>query len=404
MRRPGPGVHGHARRLSRPMARLLRAAATHRDFAHPLPARLLNGVDARAIGPAAEMHRVAGPVYLALRELERVPESTLVELRAAYQDGVARHLKAVAALRFVADTLGRSTRPWVVFKGPVLAAACYPRPDLRRYTDLDLLVRPRDLGQVVADLEAVDCEVLDRNWDFIDDQNIGEIHLKTSDGVYVDLHHDLVYDRAKRERFRVDVDAALTRATPVSVGTGEFPTFSPEDSVLHLALHSALAGADKLGWLMDVDQSLRRRPPDWNELTARAAEWRVNLVAHVILHRCAVVLGTPVPIEVLKQLASNAAWRAGVRLVHRLDPVERLAGGRSPSRTVARVASGDTTTSVQMLGRGLVRTASAPFGRGRAAVLANHVTALSYDSGGSERRDALFRRLASTESGEAIPP
>ena len=383
----------HGRRLPRPMGHALRALAAQAQAGHDAPLNL-NQLDIAALTKAATFHRLLAPLHLATRNDSSMPAATAATLLDAYRDGIGRHLRASSTLATVADAL-RGIR-WVVFKGPALVA-CYQRPDLRRYFDLDLLVHPATLGSSVHALEAAGFTVLDRNWVFIDEQRIGEIHLMSPDGVPVDLHHDLVYNDTRRSRYRVSGSEALERAVQVPVSGGAYPTFCAEDAVLHLVLHASLAGADRLGWLLDIDQTVRARSPDWALVAARATDWGLSLASHVVLHRCVHLLGTPVPRAVLRELATNPAWRTMVETSQWWSGVQRATGGPSWSRTLARVAVSDLNTSVRLLGSGIARTLTRRGHVDRRDGSADDSTALAFDAGGIERREAFFARLAAEQ-------
>ena len=387
-------------RLPRTLGELLRRAAVDHDYGSPLPdaAALLGDLDPDLLPAAARAHRVSGAVQLALGEGNVPLEGWGAELRADYAQGLGTHLRGLASLELASSALAAADLPWLVFKGPVLAAACYPRPDLRRYEDVDLLVRSRDMGTAVAALEAAGCQVLDRNWDLIDEAELGELHLLSPTGMVLDLHWDLIHRRDRRSRFSIDVREMLGRASSLDLGPVRAPTLDPVDSVLHLAVHSALAGASRLGWLMDVDQSLRRRGPDWTELVSRAHAWQAAVVVHLVLERCRSTLGSPVPAEVLRELQSGRVWRGLVHGVQALDPAARSTGRRSPAEALARASSRTPGSTLRTLvanrrrNRAIHHAPEADSGRDP-----SRPGSVMFESGGAERRAAYFERLAEAD-------
>ena len=101
----------------------------------------------------------------------------------------------------------------------------YGQPDLRGYTDLDVLVSPADLPAAVTAL-------LDGGWPFIDWQSsldrrppMGELHLTGPAGTPVDLHWHLFYRAARPSRGRLDPAAlvAARRYTRIGGGLGADP-------------------------------------------------------------------------------------------------------------------------------------------------------------------------------------
>src|SRR4051812_37336728 len=57
------------------------------------------------------------------------------------------HLRAMADLRVIKEVLDDAGIEWLLFKGPVLSEVVYQRPGARSSLDLDVLVRPDDVGR-----------------------------------------------------------------------------------------------------------------------------------------------------------------------------------------------------------------------------------------------------------------
>src|SRR5688500_15332306 len=87
-------------------------------------------------------HRVANAVFLGIREAVDPDHPAFHRLQREYIDNVARHLRTLADLAELGPVLDTAGIPWMVIKGPVLAETIYPRPDLRSYDDLDVVVQP----------------------------------------------------------------------------------------------------------------------------------------------------------------------------------------------------------------------------------------------------------------------
>jgi hypothetical protein len=345
------------RRLPRAVAALLRTVARDdRTTGQATVDDLIRAVRPTddLVGPA-RLHRLTAPLYLGLRDSAVAAPQVVSALRADYLAGLAAHVRGLAALHDASAALGPGDMPWAVFKGPVLAERSYRRSDLRPYLDLDVVLPPATVRTALGLLEGAGFTVLDRDWELLRQRRIGAIHLRAPSGIVVDLHHDLVFSGDKRARYAVDLAQILNRAEPMLLGAESYLTFDPTDTLLHLSLHATLSGADRLGWLMDVDQTVRHRPPDWDELVRRAHEWRLALVVHVMLDRCVTSLGTPVPRDVLPALQPRRAWRAVVRSAHRVGPVEQIGGAASLARAVARTAGGDTRSSRRMTVSGAQR-------------------------------------------------
>lgn len=343
--------------LPRPVADLLIASARNRDWDEPVPRieALLPLVDADTVVDAASAHGVLGCVHLSVAATARDETALSIELAAAHRDQMATHLRARHALRSVAGTLDRAGVPWVVLKGPVLASYLYERPDLRGYLDLDVLVQRPAFADAVSALEAAGLEHLCRSWQHVLDERAGEIPMHHPVGIVVDLHWDLVNRGAVRQAFAIDTGAMLERSRIVDLGDGPVPTFDETDTLLHLAVHDALSGGNRLVWTKDIEQATLAEPPDWDRLVARAHEARCALPAAVMLDRTAQVMQIDLPKEVLRALDPGRGWLTLDRLARNVPPLERSAGAGSLSRLVSRATRATPGDSYAQLLRSIRR-------------------------------------------------
>ncbi|HEY5184340.1 MAG TPA: nucleotidyltransferase family protein, partial [Actinomycetes bacterium] len=250
---------------------------------------------------AAVRHGVAGYLQLAMA---RDP----VALSALAREGLsdvcraqfARHVRLSAELVQVGHLLDERDIPWVSFKGPVLAETAHRRPDLRAYVDLDLLVDGEDLPLALTTLEDAGCRLLERNWPRMGHLLPGQVHLLTPAQTLLDLHWHVLDDPALRRDARMDSSTLISRSRPVALPTGPVPTFDPADTVVHLCVHAAQSGGNRLIWLVDIDRALALTGLD--EVVDRALEMRVGPAVEVMLRRARAVLGTPVATGQLRRL------------------------------------------------------------------------------------------------------
>jgi len=264
----------------------------------------------------AKFHRVDGLVYERLREVPSAPQHVLVELAARYQAAVTNHMRALWALKLVADVLDGIGCRWAVFKGPVAVESLYEGvPGRRGYLDLDVLVEPAALGDALLQFEHNGGRVLDRNWIGMRRQMRGELHISLPIDVPIDLHWNLI--DMHRRRMNLDTDAMLERARPISIGGLSVRTLDPVDTTIHLAFHAAYSGADRLLWLKDVERAAAILHPDWEELTARAERANVGRGVGLILERCRRTLRADIPEHVGPSLV-------GSRLLRFADAVDRI--------------------------------------------------------------------------------
>lgn len=330
----------------RAVGELLRAVCRGDDVPAPRPLP----VDDVVAG--ARHHRVSPLTHVRLRE---TAPAVAEVLRPDRDVAKSLHIRSGMLLAHVSDLL--ADIPWVVFKGPVLSELAHPVPGVRPYGDLDLLVAPQDLRAVSRALLAAGWEVGDYEDMLRNPQTPGEMHWFTPAGVQVDLHWAMINMGSRRRLFRIDTDALLSRRRRVRIGLAQAWTLDEADGLVHVALHAALAGANRLGWLLDVDQ-LSRQVGDWPAVAARATEWGAQAQLALALRRATATLGTPVPGDVYRMLGTTLPLRVVLDAVDRLFPVARQRRDASPSRLVARaVRPGAARTLAQVArsaGQGVV--------------------------------------------------
>lgn len=273
----------------RPLAALLVEAVRGSDAADLCEP--LRGTSAEKLLGAGRLHRVTPAVERVVRSWDRPPDGWLPMLTAVKHHQLVRHLRSVAELRGIGAVLDAADIPWVAVKGPVLAGAVWPAPNMREYFDLDVVVDRRRFADALEALTRTGATLVDRNWPEIRRTGWGELSLRTAAGTPLDLHWHIAVPAALRRDFAIDVEGMLDRRRPIELGGAVVPTLDPEDTVVHLAFHAAQAGANRLMWLADVGFALAAADVAQVERRARAAG--VWLPVRMVLDRVHRVLGLP---------------------------------------------------------------------------------------------------------------
>lgn len=303
-------------------------------------------LDALNAGPAlpaaAERHGVPGFVRLFLVSLGAAGveglDATLLALDHARLAGLHVHLRALADLATIAPTFEAARIPWAVLKGPALAELVYPRPDLRSYGDLDLLVAPEAFGDALEALEALGGRVLDLNWRLAAEMVRGEISLALPSGTQLDLHWHPINDVAVRRRLGLRTEELLGRAQVANLRGVSSRVLGPLDSLVYVAVHGCLSGGYRLVWLEDVHRSVVAFPPGWEELLADASDGGVSFLVGLMLDRVRRLRRTPVPSGLVEALLGGAPGRLLAAPGNLLATPSRLVRGRHTGRVVCESA------------------------------------------------------------------
>ena len=178
----------------------------------------------------------------------------------------------------------------IPYKGPVLALTAYGNLALRPITDLDILIRPRDLRRAQTILRAAG---------FRDETSFSPqeeaVHLDancermlTNARVILDVHWQVM---PKFFYFPLDLDGVWRRLIPLMLAGARVNTLALEDAVLILCVHGAKHIWKRLEWVMSVAELARAQTRlDWDALLGRARATGVErmvalgfLLAHQLL-------------------------------------------------------------------------------------------------------------------------
>ena len=275
----------------------------------------------------AALHRVVPFLAGAVRTSEvPVSDEAAASLARTHATRTAAHLRVLADLDRVRSSLDARSVPFLIVKGPVLSEHLYPSPDLRTYEDLDLLIPPGSFERAVDALREGGSLLLDRNWALTRADTRGQLHFHLPMGTLADVHWHLLNRESVRESFAITTDDLFERSREVDVGGRSIPTLDPVDTLLHIALHAALSGSDRLIWLKDVEQALVVDQPPWDAVIKRARAWKAGRSVAITLNRARRSLGAPIPDEVLDDLFASRLWRGLSDRIDRRSPTEQSVG------------------------------------------------------------------------------
>lgn len=225
-----------------------------------------------------------------------------------------------------------------------------------------------------------------RNWRLLTTALPSELQMSTASGAILDLHWHLMVERHLRLLRRIDTGELIGRYRDVVIGGSILPTIDATDTLIHLCVHGADSGGDRLLWLFDVHSAVCSEPPDWPEVVERAARYRVRGQVALMLRRSLRVFGTSVPGPVLDQLGQNG-WSAVDVIAGVLAPIGAAYPRGSLGRSIARATREHPSHGArELLRRGAAWSwAGGPWGPDPSVLVPGSVNPGSalFDSGGS---------------------
>lgn len=243
--------------------------------------------------------------------------------------GWLRHRLGVEALRALLDAFERAAIAVIPLKGPLLAEALYDEPGLRPFTDLDLLVRRRDVPRAVALLATLGYRALEHERPIAYELAHATAACfvpagSTGISYPVDLHWGLVGFPAGVAPRTLDAEEVWAHAVTEERWGRPILQLCREDLLLYLALHLAvhhpLGG---LPWQLDLALLVRRgQDLTWERVTERARGWGVAGAAYFALRLVEDRFAPGVPASALARLRPRGPRGA------LLDRIARSSGAR----------------------------------------------------------------------------
>lgn len=283
---------------------LLSCARSRMDGASAAGARaaLARGIQWEQLLRTAELQGVAPLLHANLDRLfpGQIPSPHAERLRQACRGVARRNLSLVAELRRLLQQFEGRCIPAIPFKGPMLATSAYGSLTLRRFRDLDVLVRERDgdaARRLLAELGYVlGYHVRGQEYHFVDEGR----------QVMVDLHQ-----RIASSYFPVpaDFDVIWGRSRPVSLGGWMVRGMAPEDTAFGLCVHLAkdyCTWKERLSQLCDLAELMTTEPAlPWDRVLDHARATGGERIVLLALWLTRELLGTSLPDAAVARLASD---------------------------------------------------------------------------------------------------
>ncbi|HEX6729321.1 MAG TPA: nucleotidyltransferase family protein, partial [Pyrinomonadaceae bacterium] len=273
----------------------------------------------------ARRHSVVPLVYTQLREhaSDLVPSKHLIRFKENYQENVARNLVLTAELVRVLTSLSGAGVEAVPFKGPVLALFAYDHLALRRFVDLDIIVRKEDvfkakdvlldLGYAVSGALSSDQEAL-----LLRTQHSVQFELEGR-RILTELHTEVASHLFASS---VSANDLWSQLITLRLNDREVRSLSAEDLLFSLSVHGSRHLWERLSWICDIAELISRHDVDWTSLMSRAARTDCERMFYLGPFVAQALLETDLPREVRSKLENDSRLKSLAREIR-----ERLFNG-----------------------------------------------------------------------------
>jgi hypothetical protein len=257
----------------------------------------------------ARRHAVVSLLYLQLsREgANFIPPAELAKLKLQYHQNSARNIilsEELCRLSRLFSSCGIETIP---YKGPVLALFAYGDLGLRRFVDLDVIVRKSDVPRA-RDLLLAEGYALAKSLSVAQQ----DLLLRTQ--------HNLQFARDERRLLlelhwevaphlfasSVQENELWQNLETINVRATEMKTLSADDLLFSLCVHGSRHLWERLGWICDVAELVARHEINWPELLQRAVAADCERMFLLGVHLAHKLLDAPLPPSVRQRCAVDA--------------------------------------------------------------------------------------------------
>ena len=265
-------------------------------------------VDWEYVYGQARRHAILPLVYTHLSSIaaDIIPVDQLARLKEKYQSNAARNVLLTAELCHILETFEGAGIEAVPYKGPALAVYAYENLLLRRFVDLDILVRKADVLRAKEALEA-EGFVCSTSWTSAQQALLlrtqHNLALSREAGrLVVELHWEvasgLFASSLQAEEFWGRLGTMLLNNVTVR-------NLAAEDLLLSLCVHGAKHLWERLAWICDVAQVIKTQEIDWSVLIARSGSTANQRMLFLGVHLANKLLGAPLPEHVRGQIEQD---------------------------------------------------------------------------------------------------
>lgn len=276
---------------------------------HAFPPHPLTGPAWDELLAAVRRERLTGLLAAAiLGGAMPVTDAQLAQVAALQTEISVATLFLERTLLAVSEGFGAHDIELRVLKGPAVARLDYPEPELRVFTDIDVLVRSSDLDAALAVLARMGArrQVPDLRPGF--SRRFGKgATLELPDGLEVDLQRTFV---AGPLGLRVDLDMLFDSSSSFLLGDCKLMALPTEERFLHSCFGAALGRPARLHNLRDIAQLALDDRLDVDRALDLAHAWD----AHAVVARAVNMTWSTLAISDAIELT---AWAGGYHLSDR---------------------------------------------------------------------------------------
>jgi hypothetical protein len=238
------------------------------EAAQRIKALVVEAIDWEYLFLLAQRHAVLPLLHKQLNAhaSDALPHAFRQKLATRFRENATRNILLTAELVKIVKLFEGEGVAVIAYKGPALAMCAYGDIALRRFIDLDIIVRKRDVRRAGALLQtlgyATSCQLSQSHEEILLRSQHNLAYERDGGKLIVEVHWDV----AARQYASVSVDeASWERAVTVPLRGGEVKSLSPEELLLALCVHGTKHLWERLAWICDVAELVNSQAQlDWD--------------------------------------------------------------------------------------------------------------------------------------------
>jgi hypothetical protein len=248
----------------------------------------------------ARRHAVVPLVYGQLKD--HVSPEHLQQFKKHSLENSARNIVLTAELCRLIKLFGDAGVNTIPYKGPILSLFAYDDLALRRFVDLDVIVKKHDVARardlLLADGYALAKPLTAEQQDLLLRTQHNLQFTKDNRRLIVELHWEVAPHLFAST---VQGETLWNNLVDFELNGTTVKTFSAEDLLFSLCVHGSRHLWERLGWICDVAELISRRDLNWTALLDRAAKADTERMFLLGIHLAEKLLDAPLPAAVKRR-------------------------------------------------------------------------------------------------------
>ena len=269
-----------------------------------------NNLDWNYLLKLASRHRLMSLLYHNLNFTcpDLVPEDILKRLKDNFNVNVRKNLMLTGELVKVLNLLKSEGINAIPYKGPVLASMAYGNIGLRQFSDIDIFIPESEVlkaKKLVLSNDFTLCfefsHITDKFY-LKTQREYGFVNIKT--GIMTEIHWDFhgpfFYLPLEPNFFYEDLNT-------VNINGRTVQSFTLENLIFILCIHSAKHDWENLGWICDISELIQRHEMDWKLIIEKAGQLGIQRILSINLFLAMDLFGLKLPNEISDNINSDPA-------------------------------------------------------------------------------------------------